>query len=79
MHPVKHVADKCTWCYHRITKGLRPACDIACPVGARTLGNLKKQDDPVRKIIYSERVNILQPQLLTRPNCYYLGIDKEVR
>jgi hypothetical protein len=48
-------------------------------VGARTLGNLKKQDDPVRKIIYSERVNILQPQLLTRPNCYYLGIDKEVR
>jgi Fe-S-cluster-containing dehydrogenase component len=79
MHPVKHVADKCTWCYHRITKKLRPACVMACPVGARALGNLKNPDDPVRKIITSERVIILQPELLTRPNCYYLGIDKEVR
>ena len=79
MHPVKHVADKCTWCYHRITKGLNPVCVMACPVGARALGNLTNQNDPVRKIISSERVNILQPQLLTKPNCYYLGIDKEVR
>ncbi len=79
MHPVKHVADKCTWCYHRITKGLRPACIMACPREARALGNLKNEDDPVRKIIATERVIILQPQLLTRPNCYYIGIDKEVK
>jgi Fe-S-cluster-containing dehydrogenase component len=52
---------------------------MACPRDARALGNLKNQDDPVRKIIATERVIILQPQLLTRPNCYYLGIDKEVR
>ena len=79
MHPIKHVSDKCTWCYHRITKGLKPACVMACPRDARALGNLKNQDDPVRKIIATERVIILQPQLLTKPNCYYLGIDKEVR
>jgi Fe-S-cluster-containing dehydrogenase component len=79
IHPVKRVADKCTWCYHRITKGLKPVCVMVCPVGARALGDLKKQDDPVRKIILSERVIILQPDLLTKPNCYYIGIDKEVR
>ena len=79
IHPATHVADKCTWCYHRITKGLKPACVLACPVGARAFGNMKNPDDPVRKIIASERVSILQPELLTRPNCYYRGIDKEVR
>jgi Fe-S-cluster-containing dehydrogenase component len=52
---------------------------MVCPVGARALGDLKKQDDPVRKIILSERIIILQPDLLTKPNCYYIGIDKEVR
>jgi hypothetical protein len=26
-----------------------------------------------------ERVAVLQPQLLTEPHCYYLGLDKEVR
>jgi len=79
LHPVTRVADKCTWCYHRITKGLRPACVLACPVGARAFGNLKNPDDPVRRIIATQRVAVLQPELLTRPNCYYIGIDKEVR
>ena len=32
------VADKCTWCYHRITKGLQPACVEVCPVSARIFG-----------------------------------------
>ncbi|MDP2950491.1 MAG: 4Fe-4S dicluster domain-containing protein, partial [Chloroflexota bacterium] len=32
------VVDKCTWCYHRITKGRLPACVEVCPVGARIFG-----------------------------------------
>ncbi len=79
LHPVTHVADKCTWCYHRITRGLKPACVMACPVGARAFGNMKNLQDPVRKIIATEPVSVLQPELLTRPNCYYKGLDKEVR
>lgn len=79
LHPVTHVADKCTWCYHRITKGLKPACVMACPTGARAFGNMKDLQDPVRKIITTEPVLVLQPELLTRPNCYYKGLDKEVR
>ncbi len=79
LHPVSHVADKCTWCYHRITRGLKPACVMACPVGARAFGNMKNLQDPVRKTIATQPVLVLQPELLTRPNCYYKGLDKEVR
>jgi Fe-S-cluster-containing dehydrogenase component len=77
--PYPRTAQKCTLCYHRITKGLKPACVAACPVGARQLADMKNPFDPVRRRILSERVGVLQPELLTRPQCYYVGLDKEVR
>jgi Fe-S-cluster-containing dehydrogenase component len=79
IHPDKHVASKCTLCYHRITHGLPTACVQACPVGARRLGDLKKIGDEVAEIIATQRVQILQAGLLTEPNCYYLGLTKEAR
>ena len=50
-HPVYKMADKCTFCYHRITKGMKTACVQACPFGARQIGNLRDPDDPVTKTI----------------------------
>ena len=79
IHPVDHVASKCTLCYHRITRGLKQACVQACPVGARMLGDRKQVGDRIAEIIATERVQILQPELLTKPNCYYLGLTKEAR
>lgn len=79
LHPVTRTADKCTWCYHRIVKGLKPACVQNCPVGARQFGDLKHENDPVRQIISTARVSVLQPHLLTEPSCFYLGLDQEVR
>jgi Fe-S-cluster-containing dehydrogenase component len=78
INPHTHTADKCTWCYHRISKYMFPACVQACPVGARRFGDLKDPEDEVRRIIATERVYVLQPDLLTKPKCYYLGLDKEV-
>ena len=40
-HPQYHVAEKCNFCYHRINKGMKPACVQACPTGARRIGNIK--------------------------------------
>ena len=79
INPTTHTADKCTWCYHRITKGLKNACVEACPAGARIFGDLKQRDDPVRLIIAKERIQVLQAELLTKPACYYLGLDAGVR
>ncbi len=72
-------ADKCTWCYHRVTKGMKPACVEVCPRGVRQFGDLKREDDPVRKAIETRFVSVLQPHLLTEPQCYYLNLDREVR
>ena len=77
--PLTHTAEKCTWCYHRITKGMKPACVEVCPTATRQFGDMKREDDPVRLAIANGRVSVLQPHLLTEPQAYYLGLDKEVR
>ena len=78
-HPVHKVAEKCTFCYHRITKGMKAACVEACPFGARQIGNLKDRNDPVTKIILSERVFVLKDAFGTKPQVYYIGLDENVR
>lgn len=78
-HPVYHTAEKCTFCYHRITKGLKPACVQACPFGARKIGNIMDPDDEVAKIITTQRVDVLKSEYGTKPQVYYIGKDEEVR
>ena len=78
-HPVYHVAEKCNFCYHRITKGMKTACVDACPFSARRIGNLRDLNDPVTKVIMTERVAILKEEYGTKPQVYYLGLSKEVR
>ena len=73
------VADKCTWCYHRITKGLMPACVDACPVGARAFGDLNDHESTVSKILAEERIQVLKPELGTKPKTKYIGLDEAVR
>jgi len=77
--PLTRTAEKCTWCYHRISRGLRPACVQACPTGTRMFGDIRDPYDPVGNLIKRERLAVLQPQMLTKPKCYYIGLDKEVR
>jgi len=79
IHPVTHTASKCTFCYHRITKGLLPACVQACPRGVRMFGDAKSLHDEVSEIIATRQVSVLKPEMNTEPNCYYVGAGKEVR
>jgi tetrathionate reductase subunit B len=78
-HPVYQVADKCTFCYHRITKGMKTACVGACPFGARQVGNLRDPDDPVARAVLTERVGVLKDEFGTKPQVFYIGLTKEVR
>ena len=81
LSPVTHTAEKCTLCYHRITRGLKPACVEVCPTQARIFGDLKNAapDDPIRKFYENNRVEVLKPYLGTEPRVLYAGLDKEVR
>ena len=79
INPVKKTADKCTWCYHRVKRGLTPACVLVCPAKARLFGNLNDPDSPLIKIFTKERVNVLKPDLGNEPRTSYVGLAEEVR
>ena len=78
MDPKDHIADKCTLCYHRITRGLEPACVFACPREARIFGDLKDPKSRINTILHQRRYTLLRPDLGTHPKCYYIGLDREV-
>jgi Fe-S-cluster-containing dehydrogenase component len=72
------VADKCTWCYHRISDGRQPACVEICPVDARVFGDLADPDSPIQEIVRQADVSLLRPELGTAPRVYYVGLESEV-
>ncbi len=81
LNPITRTAEKCTLCYHRITRGLKPACVEVCPTQTRVFGDLKHPvpDDPIQQFYQKNRVQALKPHLGTEPRLFYAGIDKEVR
>lgn len=80
LNPVTRTAEKCTLCYHRITKGLKPACAEVCPTQARIFGDLKDNDEdsPVKQFIRTKKTQVLKPHLRTHPRVAYAGMDEEV-
>lgn len=79
LHPEKKVADKCTFCYHRLVKGLLPACVEVCPTQARIFGEVGLRSSPLKRFLRFNDVVVLKPSLNTRPKVYYAGADGEVR
>lgn len=71
-------AEKCNWCYHRITKGLNPACVEVCPTGSRVFGDLNDKNSPISLFIKNNQVTVLKSEMGNKPNLYYAGADKEV-
>jgi Fe-S-cluster-containing dehydrogenase component len=81
LSPVTKTAEKCTLCYHRITRGLEPACVEVCPSQARIFGDLMNPlpDDPLQKFFANNKTQTLKPHLGTGPRVVYADLDKEVR
>jgi tetrathionate reductase subunit B len=79
LHPEKEVADKCTFCYHRITKDLLPACVEVCPTQARIFGDVKSTASPLTRFKRMNKLHVLKPSLNTEPKVSYSGLDGEVR
>lgn len=79
LNPEKKTAEKCTLCYHRITKGLTTACCENCPTGARQLADLKNPNDPIHEFLKTHSVQVLKPHLGTGAKAFYNGLDGSVR
>jgi len=77
--PRTNTVDKCTLCYHRITRGLTTACCEVCPTAARRLGDLKDPDDPIHELLRTHKVQVLKPNMATGAKVYYAGLDASVR
>lgn len=76
--PVTHTADKCTFCYHRIMRGLPPACVQACPKQVRIYGDLNDPTCRLSTMLKQRKFRVLKPEMGTHPKCYYLDLDGEV-
>jgi tetrathionate reductase subunit B len=69
------VADKCTWCYHRISRGQDPACVEVCPVGARVFGDRNDSESPIQAFLEKPGLDLMRPELGTEPKVFYVGLD----
>jgi Fe-S-cluster-containing dehydrogenase component len=78
------VVEKCTFCVHRIDRGLAqglvpgvdrpatPACVNICPVQARLFGDLYDPHSPISKAIAENPTFRLREDLGTEPKVYYI-------
>jgi len=69
---------KCHGCFHRIEKGLKPACVETCVGGARIFGDLQDPNSEVRKIIDTISTQRLKAYLGTKPMVFYLGLSDKI-
>ena len=79
IHPEKKVVDKCSLCYHRIKKGMNPACIDVCPSGSRIFGDLRDKDGELVEFLRTHNCQVLKPHLNTGSKLYYNALSAEVR
>ena len=83
------VAEKCTFCVHRIDRGLSqgltpgvdpqatPACVNICPVNARIFGDVKDPESPVSKYLAEHETFRLREDFGTEPKVHYVRPEIE--
>jgi tetrathionate reductase subunit B len=76
-HPDKKIANKCTFCIHRVDKGLVPACVNTCQAKARIFGDLNDANSEVFKLVATQPAITLKSELGTQPKVFYIAPDKE--
>lgn len=84
------VVEKCTFCVHRIDRGLEqglipgvdreatPACVVACPVSARVFGDINNPESPISQFLFEHETFRLRTDFGTEPKVHYVRPEKEV-
>ncbi len=70
---LKGVVEKCTFCVHRVEKGLLPACVNTCPTFALRFGDLDDPKSEVSRLLQIKRHFRLLEEVGTRPRVFYVG------
>ena len=65
------VVEKCHFCVQRTREGRQPACQEACPTGARVFGNLLDPNSEIRYVLEHAAVFRLKEDLGTEPKFWY--------
>ena len=77
-NPIDHLANKCTFCMHRVRAGVVPACVNTCEAKARIFGDMNDPKSEVAKLVDTNPVQTLKDELGTHPNVYYINADEEL-
>lgn len=75
--PVRHTADKCNLCSHRVDEGLQPACVDVCPSQCRIFGDLDDPNSAPRQVMAEHATTVLRPELGLGPNVHYVGLPSD--
>lgn len=67
------VIEKCTFCVHRLEKGLQPACAVNCPTSAIHFGDLDDPNSEVSSLLKEKRSFRLREEYGTSPKVYYVS------
>lgn len=83
------VVEKCTFCQHRVDRGLEndlmpgvdraatPACVNACPVNARVFGDTNDPESPISKFLRQNETFVLREDFGTEPKVHYVRPEKD--
>ena len=82
------IVEKCNFCKDRIEWGIahgltpgvewdaNPACVNACPVNARTFGDLDDPDSEISRLISSQKGEALHEEFGTSPSVFYTSVGR---
>jgi tetrathionate reductase subunit B len=75
LNPINGIVEKCSFCIHRVSKGMVPACVETCVGGARVFGDITDPESEVFKLIEKNPTTVLRPEKGTEPNVFYIAAD----
>jgi Fe-S-cluster-containing dehydrogenase component len=70
-HPKGYV-DKCTFCYHIVSRGGTTACTAVCPTKCIYFGDVDDPNSDVSSALKNRKFKVLAPEAGTNPQIYYL-------
>ena len=72
-HEESGTVDKCTFCEHRLQRGLEPACVSTCPTKVRLFGDANDPQSEVARMLETQRVEVEKAEAGTEPKVYYIA------